>query len=277
MRLTFPIGLPGSGKTYETTKLYDSLKEERWKRYGKSGPTKAKYVDIDLGFNGTGVYYAHFCDRLRRYCSNLNTKHLIIDGFVPTLEFIKAMSEIISSKLSNIDIIYFMPDKEICLYNDKYRRDKNSKITIENTDLIDPNEHLSEIKELFGCDVKIVSKQSKRKSDYQMFLDKYGITHNFRSDTWSGGGTSGSCWSNTLTTISSGESVSFDDFDSLIEQIDPTISFLQYKKIYNNCVSEGEFSDSDYYGGTEYRKYWECDTVELFNILSEIYGDKIYT
>ena len=63
--------------------------------------------------------------------------------------------------------------------------------------------------------------------------------------------------------------LNFDEFDELIEKICPTITFLQYKKLYKNCVRMEERDNSDYYSSTR-EAYWRCDLKELWNMLDEM-------
>ncbi|MGL5647753.1 MAG: hypothetical protein ACRDDY_07875, partial [Clostridium sp.] len=59
----------------------------------------------------------------------------------------------------------------------------------------------------------------------------------------------------------------FDEFDSLMENVCPNMSFLKYNKIKNNCINVDQYYDSDYYGGSETINYYTCDIENLYNML----------
>jgi hypothetical protein len=60
------------------------------------------------------------------------------------------------------------------------------------------------------------------------------------------------------------------ELDTLLEKVAPNISFLQYKKITNECISTKDFSEGDYYGGCVYYSQYVLDVKSLFDILKEI-------
>ena len=110
---------------------------------------------------------------------------------------------------------------------------------------------------------------------YQEWKEKYVLNYTARGDclisnTWSLGGTYGSCWDDQLHSISAEpQPASFVEFDNLIEKIDPNIGFLKYKKIYNNCVEISTYRDHDYYGGSTENAQFKCDLKKLYNMLEE--------
>ena len=65
------------------------------------------------------------------------------------------------------------------------------------------------------------------------------------------------------------ETPDFVEFDELIEQVCPNISFIQYKNVYRKCVVQKTRTDYDYYGGYEEKAWWECDMKSLYKILLE--------
>jgi hypothetical protein len=48
------------------------------------------------------------------------------------------------------------------------------------------------------------------------------------------------------------------------------ITFLQYKKIYNNCVTTDTSSESDYYGGSTSSAFYQYEVEKLYNELSDL-------
>ena len=47
------------------------------------------------------------------------------------------------------------------------------------------------------------------------------------------------------------------------------ITFLQYKKLYANCVTVEERSSSDYYSNTR-EAFHRCDLEKLYNMLNDM-------
>jgi len=86
-----------------------------------------------------------------------------------------------------------------------------------------------------------------------------------------GGASGGSCWGGIASRYSTGREASeaeVPEFDQLLEEISPEISFLKYKNLMNSISwMTTEECDNDYYGNyTEYGyKYITCD--QLFNDL----------
>jgi hypothetical protein len=90
-----------------------------------------------------------------------------------------------------------------------------------------------------------------------------------RSSTWSLGGTSGGYSSDELTRVDpETPPVAFFEFDDLLLKICPEISFLKYKKLYNDCVTTETESHGDYYGGSTTRANFKCDLKKLYSLLT---------
>lgn len=86
-----------------------------------------------------------------------------------------------------------------------------------------------------------------------------------------GGASGGSCWGGTAQSYSTGRDASdaeVPNFDSLLEEIAPEITFLKYKNLIHQITwqTTDDYSN-DYYGNyTEYGyKYITCD--QLYNDL----------
>ena len=60
---------------------------------------------------------------------------------------------------------------------------------------------------------------------------------------------------------------SFTEFDDLLEKYCPGISFLTYKKLYNECVTIEDGYENDYYGGTQYYSVYCCNLELLYEML----------
>lgn len=71
-----------------------------------------------------------------------------------------------------------------------------------------------------------------------------------------GGATGGSCWGGTpepFTADTTEEERQFSELDTILEKYWPTITFLEYKKLYRDSVTTTNRYSNDYYGNyTEY-------------------------
>lgn len=90
------------------------------------------------------------------------------------------------------------------------------------------------------------------------------------SKTWSGGGTAGSCWNDDLSTISPDTPLEFVEFDDMLNEICPNITFLQYKTLRNKCTEIVQYESRDYYGGCETYLYHKCDLEKLWGIMKQM-------
>ena len=113
----------------------------------------------------------------------------------------------------------------------------------------------------------------ERKPEWRVFADENDlyVEENgvLKGDSWCLGGSWRDCWDNTGTVSPSSAPDGMRELDSLLEEIAPSISFLQYKSILNECVSIVEFSDGDYYGGTTYHNRYEMNIPRLYEFLVE--------
>ena len=198
----------------------------------------------------------------------------IIDGLFLTEDDVnKALSVIKDNKIAVKEVVvhYWKPNREYSLWNDLYRRDTNSAITIENAVISD----FKDIKKLedSNLDIKIsVERHDVVKAEpYRLFAAKYNIILNadgeYKGDSWCTGGSWADCWGNTGTVGSSNTPEGMDILDELLEKICPNISLLQYKRIMNECVYVNDFSDGDYYGGTTYHNQYVLKVSSLYTYL----------
>lgn len=266
-KVILAMGLPGSGKSTFANQL---LNRENY---------KYDILDLDLQIKKEKKYHPNYDDDkiliniLNRYFGSFSSKNFIIDGLLlnnnDIIKIIKMVSKI--EEKCEYEIHFWKLDRESCLWNDKYRREKNSEITIKNAVLEKPNFEL--IKKETGFDVKIIEHEVQRKPLYKVFAEKNNLflkdDRYFRSDSWSLGGTWGS-YTGNKGRVSPGEPLTcFEDFDNLLEKICPNITFMQYKKIYNECVETDTYSEGDYYGGCVEYAYFKCDMSVLFKELLE--------
>lgn len=92
---------------------------------------------------------------------------------------------------------------------------------------------------------------------------------------WTTGGTWGSCWDDSLNTVSPSAPESLTEFTKYKQIIEYFLgdSPRKLKKYGGFCeVIEGS-GDSDYYGGSTTSNQWSCNTRELIEeILEDKYG-----
>lgn len=263
------IGLPASGKTTFGNKFSRDYLNMliKFDDYIKDGKLPA-YKDI---------WKKEF-----QYDTFYNSKTIILDGLFLTNSVRKS---VLSSLIEHIEknkvfdgydyrIVYHFwnEDRDACIHNDKGRRFVDSSVTIKNA----PYEPLDVDYIEKDLKVNIVSHQVKnhtviRATLYNKFFQTRGTIKNpdiMKSEEWSLGGTCGDCYGLPLD-IFSDSTPDFVEFDNLIEQVCPNISFIQYKNIRRSCITQKTRTEYDYYGGSEERAWWECDLKRLYELLKE--------
>ena len=287
-----PMGLPGSGKSYygKTVLQNDNDLDLYGLEYFYIDLDKHKdhYKDIEVAVEGE--LYKSGAIKTGRW-SMPNDQHIYIDGLILTKE---ELEKVILTCIKFVEkhskysydlhfvIHLWKEDREICINNDRIRvntgeREASSETSIRNLkfDNItkkDVEQILFDAKK-HHVNVQIKNHDVYELTEYSLMMNKYGSYKNkdvMVSDSWSKGGTWGSCWSDDLSTITPDSTPEFKEFDDMLSEICPNITFLQYKKLYNECVKEVEYDDNDYYGGTEYRAYWSCDLKKLHKMLLEM-------
>jgi len=263
-------GLPGSGKT---TFCQNKLSYTN-RHHNNITPVVLSYDDICYGNINTSEKNKLYVNRINDYLGGYYKRDTYLDTLVTTNEgFANLFSQLKITGAHEICIQYWMPDRDACMWNDRYRRSVDSGISITNMPFEIPD--VAVIKELCpnlkNITITVTRNNVTRKAGWKMFADRFGINHTdgvFKSDTWSMGGTSGNCWNDNLYAVSGDTPLStFKEFDELMEQAVPTLGFLQYKKIYNNCVSSETYSEGDYYGGSVTYGFYQCDISKLYDEL----------
>ncbi len=275
MRIT--VGFPGAGKT-TFAKQFSDTNSQYYMRNRKF----ADIIDFDSVFKTLNVKVGEDLDKdkvYRKALPRLKYDILILDGLFLTQ---KDVEWILSVYLENpkftervevkkIIVDCWVPDKEACLWNDRGRRTVNSKVSIR---LLKQEEiDIKKIEERFGIKTKLEMHSVICKPEYRVFVEENGIKTSrdgnyLESAAWCLGGESWG-WDGGKHEISPEKPYNFDEFDALLEKICPTITFLQYKKLYNNTVTMEERDNSDYYSrATE--AYWRCDLEKLWDMLKEM-------
>jgi GTPase SAR1 family protein len=252
MKVLILMGLPGSGKTTFAKELISNDKYIR-------------YIDFDALLKS---YKKNAVNKLTR----LDEDRLhIVDGLIHTNEqLILVVNALVKNKeLTEIEIHYWEENRTQCLINDVNRRDISSAFSIKTLPLDVPN-----LDELPFDNITMIRHKVAVKPDWLVFSDKHnlGCTINqpyLKSDSWSTGGSSGNCWDDEITYYDGDEPLAnFEAFDNLITSIDPTISFLTYRKLYAISCSMGEIHKGDYYGGSgSHYTYYQCNVEVLYNEL----------
>jgi hypothetical protein len=262
-KLLITIGLPASGKT---TWAKHYCKENNVRPYCSSKPSAIALINLD---NQDAK------ETIRQY-TKYGYNELILDGLFLTNTDIIKLFDIVKtlSKVKTIELHYWKPDISACLWNDRYRRSTNSQVTINHAQIEPPDIEL--LKEhIKDAEIKVVEHEVVRKSKIKMFADKYKLyiddcNMGLRSDSWCLGGNYRDCWGGDYLIGSSPLPASYQEFDALLEQICPNITFMQYKKIYNSCVETDTYTENDYYGGSTSHGYFRCNVETLYNKLVEL-------
>lgn len=255
------MGLPGSGKTTYAKEL-ESLDHKL-----------NKYIDFDYllkNYKSNALKRLSNLDNFGGYITNT----FIIDGLIHTNEQLTlVINEVVKNKeLTEIEIHYWEEDRAQCLINDVNRRDISSALSIKTLPLDVPN-----LDELPFDNITIIRHQVAVKPDWLVFSDKHNLGCSLnqpylKSDSWSTGGSHGNCWDDSIIYYDGDEPlVNFEQFDNLITTIDPTISFLTYKRLYELSCSMGDIHEHDYYGGSgSHYAYHQCNVEVLYNELVSI-------
>ena len=273
------VGLPGSGKTYYAkeqgvrpdTIFVNSLKETpRYictdKEYCASRPISNIIHNHEFGY------------RIMR--RKHNWEHWIIDGLFLTNDVQHQVVEAIGEINKHADdiklkirFVYFKEDREACLYNDRVRnREKLANITIEHADYEKPDIETLQ-KNFPKFEFELLEKEVHKMDVFESkFLTKgsWRNENELRSDTWCLGGTWANCWGDGGKVSADMQLTEFKEFDDLLIDICPNITFLQYKKLYNSLVTIETEYENDYYGGSTENAYYKCNLKDLYNMMVEM-------
>lgn len=263
------IGLPGSGKSTfgnkmannrhdMLIKLDDYIKDEKMASYDEIWKDTFRYQTF---------YSPYFVILDGLFLTNSSRKS-VIQSLIDYVEHKK----INKGYCYRIIYHFWNEDRETCMHNDKGRRSVDSSITIKNApyEPVDMDYIEKDIKD-YICDHRVKNHTVVRATVYDKFFQSYGSTSDpdimKSEEEWTLGGTTRD-W-NGAVELMRDETPDFVEFDELIEQVCPNISFIQYKNIYRKCVVQKTRTDYDYYGGYEEKAWWECNLKKLYKILLE--------
>ncbi len=256
------MGLPGSGKTHHAkshenrrTGVYavilDELSDIR--NYGRKHSMEEL---ISLGV----------CDVYS------NAKTIILDGPFFTNEHLRIALHSVAQEYGKVyvTIHHWEENRDYCLKNDGGRREVKSTYTIENAEYETPDvKWLHE--QLAGNDVHIenvVIHEIELKPEWLRFWKPHQWHEDGKlySDSWCTGGCWNDCWGGS-SPASPEDPYPFTELTELLEKVAPNLTFLQYKRIEQECVSTETHYERDYYGGGVSRCQWVCNLEKLYEIL----------
>lgn len=270
-KLMILVGLPGSGKTTFAKKFQDTY----------NGREIVKYVDLDMisqmkryqrveGFSlfekAVNSGYASYL-----YGISYDSSIVIIDGLVTKSSeyslIIRSYMNVHNVKM--VEFHYWYPDIESCIWNDRGRRVQSSEDTIKGITIDKPD--VKVLKEEFDIPIHLEYHSVIRKPVYSVIAEENGIHLEdgkyLTSCSWCMGGTSWG-WDGEKQPISAEEPSEFEELDDFLLKVAPTLTFLQYKKIRNTCVTMKEIESNDYYSDTT-SGVWLCDMSKMFSLLEE--------
>lgn len=272
------VGLPGSGKTHYAKELGAepggfscNHKNVQYVDFDKERRTP-RTIEDTLHSYEMGYWILH---------RNSNWNHWVFDGLFLTnaaqRNAIIAIKNIVKryhiDEKINIQFVYFIEDRETCLFNDSCRnRGKLADITIKSADYEKPN--IKELQNDFPeFTFNLIEKEIHKMNTYERLFkvrESYQKSDVMRSETWCLGGTWGDYQGNTGNVGADAQPTEFAELDDMLLEICPTMSILQYKKIYRECVTVETEYEHDYYGGSWENAYYECDLRKLYNLLVEM-------
>ena len=263
------IGLPGSGKSTFGNKMAnnqqgmlikfdDYIKDEKMSSYDEIWKDTFKYQTS---------FWPYFVILDGLFLTNSSRKS-VIQSLIDYVEQKNTQNGYCYRIIYN----FWNEDRETCLHNDKGRRCVDSSITIKNApyEPVDVDYIEKDIKD-YIYDHQVKNHTVVRATVYDKFFQSYGSTTEpdiMKSEEWTLGGTIRD-WNGYTVEFLKEQTPDFVEFDELIEQVCPNISFIQYKNVYRKCVAQKTRTEHDYYGGSEEKAWWECNLKDLYKILLE--------
>lgn len=273
-KIILTVGLPGSGKTTFCEKYVEDNKDKKVNHIEFDKYRKTSYGK-NIGFESV------LLKRMKEYEDEillLDTLLLDNHGVINSIKVLKDNLEAIND--IEIEVHYWNLDRESCLYNDTGRRKENSEITIKNAVLEELN--IDSIKEATSLEkIYLFTHNVKRKSELQLALDlledkiveeiydEYDEDKKryLYSDKWLVRGTqryyTNSNWDSAYRSIEGEEAITeFKQFDKMLEQMCPLLTFTDYKELKKVAVDIEEIDEDDYYTCATYKR-WRCDLDKL--------------
>ena len=277
-------GLPASGKT---THVKKQMKEDEDSRYGLHPIWKSiilnldEHNDSDLETIVRNEFYSKKDFMFKRLSPYDNVKiRIMVDGLILNFDDFKKVIDTCTSFINenepsdgykiNHTVHIWNEDRDTCINNDRIRVMNGERETHSETTIRHLEYKLN--KDLFKKEgYKVVEHEVYKTTTYDITIKQFSNNDDkLESDYWSLGGNYGTCWDSQLHTIHpSSQPTSFQEFDNMLGEICPNMTFLQYKKAYNESVSISEWTENDYYGGAESFARYVCDLRKLYECLVE--------
>ena len=287
------MGLPGSGKTtyineHKQNSDYVGSMDDIWfgGRKGKNATDKIKFIAENTAEHQAECYRQDVA---------------WIDGLILTAHdighlvdmYIKKMNTMLYMFLNEqvnvyIHIHQYEENREYCKNNDIKRvvensRDDYAQVSIDNmTYEVLTDENINDLKNI----LREVNSKYKLENihydlDYELlpvkkcgnwelyYRQPYNDNPNIlKSASWSLGG-SWCDYRGCHGSIEADKQPEFEELDNILLKTCPNISILVYKKIYKDYVEIEEYSENDYYGGTEYKAMYKADIRGIYDYLRE--------
>lgn len=300
------VGLPGSGKTYWATHNYptnyyynhsggvivdlDKFKDSGDKMLVNALDEEFKYYMVKYNV----VDKVDVC--IDGLITTYNDLYNLIYGILEYMQIECIWRHKIRGDFKISFIIHqWDENREACIYNDSVRnRDVKAKSSIKNLPYENINAKKVEnylrnnlaIENILGesYDSKIVKIEKiehkvEKTTLYQTLFepecesfsyDKFAENGNYiYSESWTLGGEAGNCWGHRWD-VSPEEPKEFVKLDEFLLKVVSNMSFLQYKKIFKECVDKIEWHELDYYSEGTNETCWRCDMKKLYDMLKEM-------
>ncbi|MNJ90289.1 hypothetical protein D3C87_78840 [compost metagenome] len=260
MKIIVMCGLPASGKTELAKKI---AREENKSSYRSNVHVFDLDVNPDLDsqlLKSKNSYDVYIIDGLLL----INNDYIKIRDIFCDYYFHKNLS---------FEFHYFIPNREACLNNDEGRRSKNSKITIMNAEIEEPNVKILSSYKDKKINVKVMNHETYIKDGFDKFKEQQSISDYLDSDTWSRGGNHCNCWGDDYEIrpdVPPDENIdNFPELNEFIEKICPGLSYELKQEFFEKTVFIEDDSESDYYGGREYKSFFRCNIRRLYELMDE--------
>lgn len=278
MKIVVMAGLPGSGKTTLAQKIFNE-NQRNSKIWDLDEYLYSQYNSNCMELNLTLNFFNNF---QRNFKINDRINIHILDGlFLNNKDYTRLIQELSNINVldsdTNIEFCYFEPDKEACLWNDIARgRKKKANVTINNAIVERPD--VSVLEKLTNAKINITDYQTIQEDNeevyYQSFKDEFDIYGDrLHGEGWSKGGNWCDCWGGDYSCSYEDDLAylpeNFGEFRRLLNSILPNIDAMTEIELFEATVEYDEYSESDYYGGTQYLKRFECDVRRLYELLDE--------
>lgn len=115
-------------------------------------------------------------------------------------------------------------------------------------------------------------KENRYGMSYKQAQKKSKDTRPYICVQWSTGGMGGgSCWNDDEPSpyTNSDPPEELTELDTILENICPNITFLQYKNIVNKVVEHSNWTEYEYYGNSTDYAMKKCNLETLYSLLKE--------